>query len=124
MKRRDFVVLSGGAVMAQAVPARAQSAGGVRKIGVLDSGAAKDEKLRLTAFRQGLASLGWTEGKNVRFEIRYANLDVARLPSLAADLLNTAPDVIRSRVAAATGAKHNRPPKLSLPDTSMRTDFW
>jgi len=95
MRRRDFIALSGAVSMAWPRPANAQQTAGVRKIGVLDPNRNDTgEQARLTAFRQGLASLGWTEGQNVRFEIRFANSDLERLPSLAADLVNAAPDVI------------------------------
>lgn len=93
MKRRDFV-LSGGAALARVPPALAQSAGGMRTVGVLDPNLGKQEQPRIAAFRAGLAALGWTEGRNVRFDIRYADGDLARLSSVAAELVNAAPAAI------------------------------
>ena len=70
--RREFVFTLGGAAAMWPLPARAQQAERVRRIGVLLP-AADDPvfQARLAAFQQALAGLGWSEGRNVRFEYRW-----------------------------------------------------
>ena len=71
MKRRQFITLLGGAA-AWPVAARAQQGGRVRRIGVLMSFDENDPamKRRVSAFTQALADLGWTDGRNVRMDLR------------------------------------------------------
>ncbi len=114
MKRRDFITLLGGAAASIAWPAmaRAQQPVRVRKIGLLQGLAASDPdwQRRLAAFRQGLADLGWVEGRNVVFEYRFADAKPERLPALAAELVQAKVEVIVTNAAqpveaarAATG---------------------
>jgi DNA-binding LacI/PurR family transcriptional regulator len=73
VKRREFITLLGSAV-AWPLAARAQQSERVRRIGVL-MGFAEDDpeaKVRLAAFRQGLEKRGWSEGRNVRIDTRFA----------------------------------------------------
>src|SRR5262245_8618257 len=104
MRRRQFIV--GG--MAAAWPAwgRAQQAERVRRVGVLVFSAENDPitELRLSALRDGLQQLGWTNGVNVRFDYRFGGGDPARLRSYAQELVNLAPDVIVTGAAPATRA--------------------
>jgi len=74
MRRREFVSLLGGAAMAWPLAVRAQQAERVRRVGVLMPLAADDPQSlrRLTAFVQGLQQLGWTGGRNVRIDVRWA----------------------------------------------------
>ena len=74
MKRREFITLLGGAAAAWPLAARAQQAERMRRIGVLMPLAADDPEgqARLAAFLQGLQQLGWTVGRNVRIDIRWA----------------------------------------------------
>ena len=74
MKRREFITLLGGAAAAWPLAARAQQAERVRRIGVLMNFAADDPELqaRVGAIAQGLAELGWTYGRNVRIDYRWA----------------------------------------------------
>ena len=67
MRRREFIMLLGGAGAAWPLAARAQQADGMRRIGVLMSLAEDDPetKARLAVFRQGLEKRGWSEGRNV-----------------------------------------------------------
>jgi len=71
--RREFITLLGGAAAVWPVAARAQQPEQVRRIGVLMNRAANDAEAqaRLVAFRQALQQFGWSEGRNVRLEIRY-----------------------------------------------------
>ena len=74
MKRREFITLLGGAAAAWPLAARAQQAERMRRIGVLMNSAADDPEAqaRLAAFVQGLQQLGWTDGRNVRIDYRWA----------------------------------------------------
>ena len=95
IKRRDFITLLGGAAAAWPLAARAQQGERVRRIGVL-LGFAEDDpetKARLAAFRQGLEKRGWTEGRNVRIDYRFA-LAGAQAQVLAKELVALQPDVI------------------------------
>ncbi len=97
MKRREFISLLGSTVLAWPLPtARAQQAERVRRIGVLLPATADDPEFqaRLAAFHQGLALLGWTIGRNVRIDIRWATTDAAEIRRHAVDLAALAPDII------------------------------
>ena len=102
-KRRAFITLLGGAAAAWPLAARAQQPEPMRRIGVLFPGAADDQggQARLTAFLQGLQSLGWADGRNVRIEYRWGGSDAERLRKHAEELAELAPDVI---LATGTGA--------------------
>jgi ABC-type uncharacterized transport system substrate-binding protein len=104
MKRREFITLLGAAV-AWPLAARAQQRERVRRIGVLMSYAADDPagQTRLLAFAQALAQLGWTEGRNVRIEIRWGAGSPERIRSYAAELVTLAPDVILAVGSVTTG---------------------
>jgi putative tryptophan/tyrosine transport system substrate-binding protein len=99
MRRREFITLLGGSVVAWPVVPRAQQPERMRKIGVLVGTAADDpeSQVRTAAFAQGLAQFGWTDGRNVQIDTRWANADDIRRH--AAELAALAPDVI----LAATG---------------------
>ena len=77
----------------------------MRRIGVLLPAAADDPEMhvRLAAFHQGLALLGWTIGRNVRIDTRWATADAAEIRRHAAELAALAPDVILAYGAAAVG---------------------
>ena len=98
MKRRDLVVLLAGAATGWPFPALAQQTAPMRTIGVFQTFAAPNKvaKALFAAFQQRLAALGWREGQNVRFDIRYGGGDALGLASLAAQLVKAAPDVILS----------------------------
>jgi len=96
MRRREFITFLGGAATAWPVVARAQQAGRKLRIGVL-IGYAEDDpetKARLMAFRQGLEKRGWSEGRNIQIETRFAAGSEARYEPLAKELVATQPDVI------------------------------
>src|SRR6516225_9944474 len=86
LKRRDFITLFGGAT-AWPLAARAQQGERMRRIGVLMGIAADDPagQVRLAAFLQGLQQLGWTEGRNVRIDIRWGAGDAERNRALATE---------------------------------------
>src|SRR5262245_28303323 len=95
IRRREVITLLGGAA-AWPLKARAQQRERVRRIGVLMNFAAEDPAAqpRLTAFLQGLAQLGWTEGRNARIDVRWVFGDAERKRRHTAELIATAPDVI------------------------------
>ena len=105
MGRREFVALLGGAAAAWPLAARAQQPERIRVIGVLISTAADDPEgqARLTAFAQGLQELGWSVGRNLRIDYRWAAGQVDRYRSYAAELLALSPDVILAVGSAAMG---------------------
>src|SRR5437773_217724 len=72
----------------------AQQAGKIFRIGVLDPSNASGSAVLLEAFRQELSKLGWTEGKNITIEYRFAEGKNDRLPELAADLVRLKVDLI------------------------------
>jgi putative ABC transport system substrate-binding protein len=106
MRRREFIGLVSGAAVTWPLAARAQQGDKVRLIGVLLAAAEKDPitEKRLAAFRDGLAELGWIEGRNVRFAIRWSGGDVERMRALAADLVSLNPDVILTHTTTALAA--------------------
>ena len=89
MKRREFIGLVGGAA-AWPLTASAQQRGKIVTIGVL----ADEPWPPIDTFRQALDDLGYIEGKNVRFEYRYAKGHNERLPELANELVGLNVDVI------------------------------
>jgi putative tryptophan/tyrosine transport system substrate-binding protein len=96
MKRREFITLLGGTVIAWPLAARAQQGEQMRRVGVLLTTAADDPEslARVGAFLQGLQELGWTDGRNVRLEYRWGSGDGERIRKYAAELVALAPDVI------------------------------
>jgi putative ABC transport system substrate-binding protein len=101
MKRREFITLLGGVAAAWPLAARAQQGGRVRRVGVFMSTAEDDteSKARVAAFLQGLQELGWTDGRNMRIDVRWPAGDAERIRRYATEFVALAPDVI-----LATGA--------------------
>jgi putative tryptophan/tyrosine transport system substrate-binding protein len=99
VKRREFIALLGGAASLP-LAARAQGDRG-RRVGLLQGLAASDPewKRRFGAFKQGLQELGWSEGRNVTFEVRFADARPERLPVLASELVEANVDVIVTNAA-------------------------
>jgi putative tryptophan/tyrosine transport system substrate-binding protein len=95
MKRREFISLLGGVAAAWPLAARAQQTDRVRRIGLL-MGVADDREgqARVTALKQGLQELGWTDGRNIQIETRFGGADAGRIRAYAAELVALAPDVI------------------------------
>jgi ABC-type uncharacterized transport system substrate-binding protein len=98
IRRREFVIflLGGGAAAALPLAARAQQSNRLRLVGVLLAMAPDDPEaqLRIKAFEAGLRELGWTEGRNLRLEYRWAAGDAALLRKQATELVGLAPDLI------------------------------
>jgi putative ABC transport system substrate-binding protein len=105
MRRREFLGVIGGAAMAWPMAARAQPAEPMRRIGLLVGLAENDPEMkeRLAGFRQGLEKLGWSEGRNVRIDYRFAPAGT-QAHLLARELVALQPDVILSQSTPATAA--------------------
>jgi putative ABC transport system substrate-binding protein len=103
MRRREFITILGGAV-AWPLAVRAQQAERVRRVGVLMSSTADDEgQARLAAFVQGLQTLGWTDGRNLRIDVRWTGSDSVLIRKYAAELVTLAPDVILASGGTVVG---------------------
>jgi putative ABC transport system substrate-binding protein len=94
--RREFIALLGGAAAAWPHAARAQQAERVRRIGILMSGTEADPELqsRIAVVRQTLEQHGWSEGRNVLIDIRFAAIRTDQYRALAKEILALKPDVI------------------------------
>jgi putative ABC transport system substrate-binding protein len=103
--RREFITFLGGAV-AWPLAARAQQGDRVRRIGVLMPGDENDPVVKtwVSPFTQALADLGWTDGRNVRIELRWAGNDINRIRRLAREIVGLQPDVILVASIAAAAA--------------------
>jgi putative ABC transport system substrate-binding protein len=102
MNRRDLITLLGGAV-AWPLAARAQQAERMRRVGVLMNIAADDPQAqaRIEAFLQGLQPLGWTVGRNLQIDARWAAADADLFRKYATELVAAAPDVILASANSA-----------------------
>jgi putative ABC transport system substrate-binding protein len=94
--RRKFLATLGGAVAAWPLAARAQQGERVRRIGVLIQFAESDPegRARVAVFREELQKLGWSVGRNLQIDYRWAAVDPDRLRKYAAELVALAPDVV------------------------------
>jgi putative tryptophan/tyrosine transport system substrate-binding protein len=116
MKRREFITLLGSAAAAWPLAARAQQGEQMRRIGLLVGATGEHDpqsQARIMAFRHGLEALGWIEGRNVRIDYRFAGGDDNQIQTYAAELVNSAPDLIVANsspvVAALKRATHTVP---------------
>jgi putative tryptophan/tyrosine transport system substrate-binding protein len=107
IERRKFLATLAGAAAVWPVAARAQQPGErMRRIGVLEE-TAEDDKERnsqFAKFREGLATLGWVEGRTVHIEHRFAAADAGRYQPLAKELVSRQPDVILAVSTPVTAA--------------------
>ncbi len=106
MKRREFITLLGGAAAAWPLAARAQQSDGRRRVGVLMNVGESDAqgRARLDAFVQRLKELGWSEGRNLRLDVRWGAGDAELFRRYANELLVLAPDVIVANASVTVAA--------------------
>ena len=109
MRRRAVITLLGGAAAAWPLAVRAQQSERVPRLGVLIAIADDAEgQARLGAFKNGMRDLGWTDGGNVRMEVRFAAGSVAKANDDAAELVGLAPDVLVANSSPAVAALQQR----------------
>jgi len=110
MRRREFIKVIGGAAATWPVAVRAQLTERMRRIGVLMTTSLGDPEtqVRTKAFLQGMQELGWTEGRNIRFDVRWdgGTADAAR--KAAAELVALSPDVILASGVVSLAALQTR----------------
>jgi len=108
VKRRDFITLLGGAAAAWPVAARAQQSDRVRRVGVLMGFDENDPEAKswLSGFMQGLTELGWSDGRNMRMDLRWAAGNPDRMRTFAKELVDLQCDVILSQTTPVTAALH------------------
>ena len=130
MLRRDFIALIGGATVGLPLAPRAQQREQMRRIGMLLPAAADDAVFQtwVGAFLQGLAVLGWTIGRNVRIETRWATTNAPEIRRNAAELAALAPDVILAHGASTSDRCCRRPARCrscsrspAIPDLILRS---
>ena len=110
MHRREFIVALAGTVTGAHSftlrAASAQQAAKVRRIGVLMGSGESDSSAFFPAFVEELARLGWTDGRNLRIELRWTNGDANRASAFARELVGSQPDVILCSSTTVTAALH------------------
>jgi putative ABC transport system substrate-binding protein len=95
MQRREFIAGLGGAAV-WPIAARAQQGDRVQRIGVLFGGSDENDpegKRRYSAFTQALADFGWTDGRNLRMDLRWGGGDTNRIRALAQEFVSLQPDI-------------------------------
>jgi putative ABC transport system substrate-binding protein len=121
VRRREFITFLGGATVVWPLIARAQS-DQVRRIGVL-VGMAEDDpqtKARLGGFRQGLERRGWSEGRNVRIDYRFA-ASPDRYQPLAKELIALQPDVILAQSTPVATALQRESREIPIVSSAFPT---
>jgi putative tryptophan/tyrosine transport system substrate-binding protein len=115
MRRRDFIAMVAGAT-AWPLAAWAQQTDRVRRVGVLINLSENDlEAQRLvTAFREGLAQLGWALGRNLRIDYRWAGGDVDRIGTFAKELVELAPDILVAYATPSVVALQRLTPNIPI----------
>ena len=102
MRRREFMTLVGGAAATWSFPVRAQRSERMRRVGILVPATADDAEFQawIGAFLQALVPLGWTIGRNLRIDTRWASSNASEIRKQASELAALAPDVILAHGAA------------------------
>jgi putative ABC transport system substrate-binding protein len=107
MRRRDFITLIGCTAAAWPLAARAQRAGKVWRLGILDTATRELNTDNLAAFYKGLRNFGYVEGQNLIIEYRSANGRIEHLPDLVSELLRLNVDLIVVRGSPEVTALKN-----------------
>jgi putative ABC transport system substrate-binding protein len=106
LNRREFITVLGGASSVWPLAAGAQQSSSIL-IGFLNASSAAAFTEEMDAFRDGLRTLGYVEGRNVRLEYRFAGGDLDKLPVLATELVRLSPKIMVSFALPATVALAN-----------------
>jgi putative ABC transport system substrate-binding protein len=107
MRRRTVIVMLGNAAFGWALVARAQQNERMPRVGLLLGSTGEQDpesQTRVSAFRQGLAALGWSEGRNIRIDYRFAGADADRIQTYVTELVNAAPDLIVANTSPVLAA--------------------
>jgi putative ABC transport system substrate-binding protein len=114
MKRREFITLIAGAAV-WPLAARAQQPDRIRRIGVLMGfGESDAAQSWIAAFRDRLTKLGWTEGSNLRIELRWGASDADRFGTFANELVDLRPDAIFGQTTPVIGALARKTQKIPI----------
>jgi ABC-type uncharacterized transport system substrate-binding protein len=112
IRRREFITLLGGAAAAWPLAARAQQGERARRIGMLMAYAERDAEAQVwvAAFREGLQKLGWTEGRNIAIDVRWATGDTEAIQRFAKELVASGPELVLASSTPPTAAllQHTR----------------
>src|SRR6516165_10670464 len=121
MRRREFITLVGGAAAGWPLTAPAQQPDRMRLIGVLMGYAESDRAAQswLAAFRGALPKLGWTEGSNLRIEVRWSVNDPAKMRTLAKELIDMRPNAILGATTPVVGALAHETKTISIVFTGV-----
>jgi ABC-type uncharacterized transport system substrate-binding protein len=124
MKRREFLTVLGGTAL-WPLSARAQQGNRVRRIGVLTPYDENDPLVKpgISAFTRALAGLGWTDGRNVRIDLRWGGGDINRIRALAQELVGLQPDIILANTTLATAALQ-RETRLAAARNNVPAVYW
>jgi putative ABC transport system substrate-binding protein len=108
IRRREFII--GGAAATWPLAARAQQGERMRRIGVLYPADENDPlvKSRFSAFTQAFADLGWTDGRNMRMDVRWTGADADRIRASAQELVGLQPDIIVTIATTAAVQRETR----------------
>jgi putative ABC transport system substrate-binding protein len=106
LRRREFIAALGGAAAAWPLSAQAQQHDQMPRIGVLISLAKNDPEAQswFKAFVQGMQAVGWTDGRNIRIDVRWAGGEVNRIQRLAKELVDLRPEVVFAMTTPSVNA--------------------
>jgi putative ABC transport system substrate-binding protein len=114
MRRRQFITLLGGATLALPLVVRAEQAGRIYRIGMLDINSAEYSAPYLVAFRDGLRRLRYIEGQNLQIDYRSSNGSNKALSDLARELVALKPDVVLANSVSPVRAMKSVAPALPI----------
>jgi putative ABC transport system substrate-binding protein len=106
LKRRDFITLLGSVTVAWPFGARAQQSEQIRRIGVLMAYAESDPEAQawVAAFQEGLQKVGWTEGRNIGIDVRWATGETEAIRRFAKELVASGPELLLASSTPPTAA--------------------
>src|SRR5262245_49866521 len=117
MRRREFIILLGGAALAGALPAAAREKNAL--IGFLGSGSAKSSGIFVDSLKEGLSDSGLREGRDYMLDLRWAEGNYERFPALARELVERKVDVILATTISAVRAAQRATSSIPIVMTSI-----